>query len=341
MKKDDLQSELTAYCTSAFPDKEALTIDEPTNISNGWETEIYAFDLEHGPPGDRQSEELILRLYPDESAQATATREFRAMIRLFESGYPVPRILAQESEASPLDKPFILMERIDGQLMWSLLSVSPEEEQDKLISIFCELFVQLHRLDWTPFTEDIAGYNRGGPYIFVDKMLGEAEGALKRFKQYGYLPALAWIKDRRDMASCLRPSIVHWDFHPNNILVRDDGTAIVIDWSGLDISDYRFDLAWTLLLADAYSGDALRNQILSEYERQAGVAADQLTIFEVYACLRRLFSVTVSLSAGPEKLGMDPAAKALMQEQMAAHQRVYDLFLKRTGIRIREVEALF
>jgi len=341
MKKDDLQSELTAYCISAFPDKEALTIDKPTNISNGWETEIYAFDLKHGPAGDRQCEELILRLYPSENAREKAAREFRAMSRLFESGYPVPRVLTQENAAPPLEKPFILMERIDGQLMWGLISSAPKEEQDRLLLTFCELFTRLHQLDWTLFTGGSGRDSSAGPYQFVDRMLREGEEHLRLYEKTSFLPGLAWLEARRDSVPCPRPSVTHGDYHANNILVRDDGRSFVIDWSGFSITDYRFDLAWSLLLAYAYGGTEMRDHILHGYERLADTEVEQLAFFEAYSCLRRLFDISVSLSAGPEALGMDPAAKALIQEQMAAHQRVYDLFLERTGIRISEVEALF
>ena len=35
------------------------------------------------------------------------------------------------------------------------------------------------------------------------------------------------------MVPCRHPALVHGDFHPNNILLREDGSAVVIDWAGL------------------------------------------------------------------------------------------------------------
>ncbi len=51
---------------------------------------------------------------------------------------------------------------------------------------------------------------------------------------------------------CYHP--VHWDYHPGNVLLRDDSSAVVIDWTQIDVSDPRFDLAWTLLLVSSYEG---------------------------------------------------------------------------------------
>ena len=67
---------------------------------------------------------------------------------------------------------------------------------------------------------------------------------------------------------------------------------------------------------------------------------EQLAFFEVYACLKRLYSVVASLTYGPETLGMRPAAGAIMRRQLGASKRVYDLLLDRTGITVPEVEEI-
>jgi len=66
----------------------------------------------------------------------------------------------------------------------------------------------------------------------------------------------------------------------------------------------------------------------------------QLAIFEVFAFLNRLYSVALSLSHGPETLGIRPEAVTMMVQQMGPIERVYDLLLNRTGIVVPEVEEL-
>jgi Ser/Thr protein kinase RdoA (MazF antagonist) len=149
-----------------------------------------------------------------------------------------------------------------------------------------------------------------------------------------------WLIARRDTVPCLRPSPIHWDFHPGNILLGDDGSAKVIDWTQLAISDARFDLAWTLLLIGAYEGSRWREPILREYERLAGAKVEGLEYFDVYACLKRLFSIIISVKEGAEKLGMRPGAEATMKQQAGAIRRTRDLLLERSGIIVPEVEEL-
>jgi aminoglycoside phosphotransferase (APT) family kinase protein len=92
----------------------------------------------------------------------------------------------------------------------------------------------------------------------VEQALRRAHAALVQFALRGFLPIVAWLEERREAVPCLQPSLVHGDFHPNNILLREDGSAVVIDWAGLQASDARFDLAWTLLLVSTRSSVACR-----------------------------------------------------------------------------------
>ena len=340
--KDDIQHRLQTYCANAFPGKRDLRVTGLNNISSGWESDVYAFVLEHGRAGEREREDLVLRVYPGDDARVKSAREFRGMRWLHRAGYPVPEVLALENDDSPFGRPFVIMERIEGQLLWSLMFRG--ERQKELMTLFCKLLVGLHTLEWRPVVDDASRYasryDTGDPYTFVDRVLDSGRSTLARYPQSGFAPILEWLEVRRDQAPCPRPSFVHLDFHPENVLLRDDGTAVVIDWTQVDISDPRFDLAWTLLLVSTYEDIKWRDVILDEYERLAGSRVEQIEYFDVYVCVKRLFSVMVSLSEGAETMGMRPEAIAKMRQQMGATQKVYDLLLERTGIAIPEVEKV-
>jgi aminoglycoside phosphotransferase (APT) family kinase protein len=336
-----IQKLLQEYYAQVFPAKSGLQVKEFANITDGWESEIYSFVAEYGPKTERLREDLILRLYFGENAHTKAAHEFRSMSRLRRAGYPVPQVFLLEREHSPFGKPFIIMEKINGRVMWPLLTLAPPEEQHRLLTLFCTLFVQLHSLDWRFFVDSTDRYS--DPYLFVDQWLETARRSLESFPQVGLLPIVEWLQDRRDELFCQRPSPVHQDYHPNNVLVRDDGAAVVIDWTGFDVSDARFDLGWTLVLAHAYAGTQIRTSILTEYERLSGTVVKDKDIecFEVFACARRLFDVAVSVSAGAEKLGMRRETVNIMKQHREAHQRVYDVLRERTGMRVTPIEQLF
>jgi aminoglycoside phosphotransferase (APT) family kinase protein len=338
---DDMWQHLQTYYARTFPAQQEVQVSDLVNIAAGWECEIYSFAVEYGPAQERRQEELLLRIYPGDDAHAKSAREFHGMSQLHQVGYPVPRVLALERGNSPFGgKPFVIMKKVEGQVLWPLLFDSPEEKQQKLLTLFCELFVQLHALEWRPFVDDSEHYDIEDPYVFVDQWLNMAHDILARFSKTAFFPIVEWLEARRDVLPCLRPSPVHLDFHPNNILLRSDGSAAVIDWGHIEVSDPRLDLAWTLVLVSSYEGAEWRDRILHEYECLAGTNVEQIECFEVFACVKRLASVTISLLDGPEKLGMRPNAVAMMKQQMGATRKVYELLLERTGIRIGEVEKL-
>ena len=339
--RDTMQSSLQTYYVQAFPAKQGLRVTDLLSLTGGWESEMYALDVEYGPAENRRREVLVLRLYPGDQAHTKAAHEFRSLRHLHQAGYPVPYVHLLECTNAPFGMPFVIMERIAGQMMGLLLASACGEQQRELLTYFCTLFVQLHRLDWRPFVDAGAREATPGPYDFVERALRRVHDALAQFSLWSFLPIVAWLDERRDAVPCFQPALVHGDFHPNNILLRDDGAAVVIDWAGLQVSDARFDLAWTLLLVGTRGSVAWRDAILQEYERLVGTTVEQLEWFETFACLRRLRVLTVALSAGAEQLGLRPDAGTRMQQQMGAMHQVYALLIERTGMRVAEVEKLF
>ncbi len=336
----EVQDVLQAYYEDSLPTMSSVRIRDVANITTGWECDLYAYSLEHGQGANRVTEDLVLRLYSGEGAQDKSAREFRIIKRLYEVGYPVPRVDMLERERSPFGKPFIIMEKIDGNVLWSKLVSGDEKGMADFVSQFCALLVRLHQLDWRLFADVQERVRFQDPYVFVDEWIGIAEGFLGQFPNTGFLSIVDWLKERRGALPCRKPSLTHNDFHPSNILLRNAGSPVVIDWTGCRISDPRFDLAWTLILADSYSGSALSGRVLTEYERLSGVKVDALDPFIVFACTRRLFDAFVSLSFGAERMGMRPQAVASMKLNTAAYERVYWMLIERTGLTVTAVDEL-
>lgn len=307
-------------------------------ISDGWENEVYSFRMEYEK--DPEQKDLILRIYPGDYADRKAAREFNGMKKLHELGYPVPEVLILELDDSPFGKPFVIMERINGRSMRSVIDEASQEKKKELLALFCRMFVDLHTLDWRPFAQDPSIYEAGDPYAFINNLFSEAQGYIDRFQEKEFIPVLDWLKERYLDVPCERLSVVHLDYHPDNILLRDNGGAFVIDWTNIDVADFRYDLAWTILLISTYGIPGLRETVLGEYERVADCRIEQVEYFEVIASFRRLFSILVSLSAGADKLGMRPEAAAMMKEQTSHIENVYSILRNRTGITIPEIESL-
>ncbi|RPJ45140.1 MAG: hypothetical protein EHM21_09620 [Chloroflexi bacterium] len=329
---------LSDYYPRAFPDRSGAAIHDVIDLNTGWESEVHSFSVDWVQDGLPCSEDLILRIYPGQDAFSKAKKEYEALELLHRAGYPVPRVDRLELDPAPFGKPFLIMERIHGQPMWKPMFHGSWFKQHALRVKFCSLFSRLHTLDWRALVPDPEKHMPSAPNRLVEEYLLRLKPLIQAVPIPGFQTNWDWLDANCKDVPSAGPVLVHWDFHPENILLKENGEAVVIDWTGLELTDYRFDLAWTLLLLSAAEGSRHREPLLREYERQAGHRVQDMEVFDTFACLRRLFSIIVSLKYGADKLGMRPGAEAIMRRQAPAARRVYERLLTLTDLTIPEVE---
>jgi len=329
---------LAEYYSRQYPDRDSLAISEVNEITMGWETELYSFDVEFRKAGNLVRVERVVRLYPGISAAEKAVKEFKVMSRLSQAGYPVPEVLHLETDKETLGRPFIIMERVRGHNMTEGFLKSSGEKLDSLMTVFIKLFVDLHNLDGARlFPGD---YFVGDTATYVNRVLDSARENIEGHG-IGWLgPVLDWLNEHKAGVSTEGLSIVHKDFHPNNIIIREDGSPVVIDWGAVQAGDYRADIAWTILLMSTYWDPAVGKVILEKYQEISGREVRDFQFFEVLAVFRRLQDVSVSFTSGAEEMGMRPGAVEKMRQNSEHLQRVYSLLKERTELRIPEFEGL-
>ncbi len=332
----EIQPFLSLY-THAFPIRDHIQVTNCVNVSTGWEGDLLCLGLAYMEEGQLESEEVILKLYYGQDGIRKARQEFDNLHQLSHVGYPVPGPLFAALEASPFGRAAVAMKKIQGETAAHLFSLAQPERQQELVTQCCQLYLDLHRLDWASFIPNPARYRTRD---VIPAWIARAQAQCTQWLPGTFEPIIAWLQKRSGEVTCQSLSLVHGDFHLDNILIRDDGTAYVIDWTGTDISDYRFDLAWTLLLRRAEGATELASMILKTYEQLAGFSIEQLAFFEVTACLKRLFDIATSLQNGASAFGMKPGAEEDMRQQMERSQIVYHQLQKLTGCSLPAIEHL-
>lgn len=328
------RQELVDQLQKKYPHRKNLSINSLEEITEGWETTIISFSLDYEENARAQTDDMILRFYQGRDRKEQALKEFDVMERVALAGIPVPRVEVLAQESSALGNPYVVMEKIVGPTMDSVLQNASDDEIQRLMKLMVTHFVHLHQLSWQkifdPESRNTADTN--DPLSFVNMQLSELRETTDQFNLSEFDPFLRWLETRVEQGASNHSCVIHNDYHPLNILIRDDGSLAIIDWSFADIGDYRTDLAWSLLWFGVMVGRPYRSKFISIYEQIAGARVEHLRFFEVLKLTQRMLTIASWLDESVEI----PVKKITR----AAIRNEYKIHVLNPYLRLKEITAL-
>jgi aminoglycoside phosphotransferase (APT) family kinase protein len=322
---------------NTYPERENQEVYGVKEITKGWETDLFFFDLEFVEKGRLIKKELVARLHSGKYAENKTESEFNIINRLYAAGYPAPQVFAYETNNTLLGKPFLIMERIKGRDMIEDLLGADGKKFESLLDLFVRLMVELHELN--PAMIYPEGFDFGDAAGYTDRNLNRVRNNINTDLAW-LTPVIEWLEERKSMVKTERLSIIHQDFHPNNVMLREDDSPVVIDWTAAKAGDFREDLAWTVLLTSTYADPVLGKTIKETYQKVSGRNIIEFEFFEVMAILRRMIDVYVSFTSGAEERGMRQGAVEMMRKEQEPIRLVYGSLIERTGLKLKEFEEL-
>ncbi len=333
-KQKEISNGLIQFFKDTKPKMQNTKILNLNEISAGWETELYTFKMQYSENEGIRKKKLVIRMYPGNSAERKLVNEFYIYKNLSKQNYPVPKIHYMSTEKQYVGKPFLIMDWILGGTLDQKLSSQPEEA----FRLFCQLFVELHKLDWKPF---IMNRNLGeNSTSAIDTYLDSLENRVKQSKLTELNPILTWLRGERNRIKNEYLAIGHFDFHTFNILLSEKGEPYVIDWPSARVSDFRFDLGWTLTLYRVYSNRENRNTLFETYQEIAGKQIEHMDFFEVSAILRRLSDILETFKFSGESVGLRDGVVQMIKDSISHVENLNSYLEELTGIRIMEVDEL-
>jgi aminoglycoside phosphotransferase (APT) family kinase protein len=234
---------LEAFLKEALPGLEGPLVI--TQFPRGYSNLTYLLHFDN--------RELVLRRPPIGTKAKTAHdmhREYRILTALRPVFPYCPEPLVYTEEASIMDCPFYIMERLNGIILRKELPpglVFTPDQARRLFEKFLDVLVELHSLDY----KKIGLENFGKPEGYVRR---QVEGWSKRYRAArtpdvpDFEAVMAWIAEKIQPDSD-QSTVVHNDFRLDNMVLdeRDPFKIIgVLDWEMATIGDPLMDLGNTL-----------------------------------------------------------------------------------------------
>ncbi len=333
-KHNEISNGLIQFFKDTKPKILNAKILDLNEISAGWETELYSFEMHYSENDGIKIKKLVIRMYPGDSAERKLTNEFFIYKNLSKQNYPVPKIHYMSTEKQYVGKPFLIMDWIPGGTLDKKLSSEPEEAY----RLFCQLFVDLHKLDWKPFLRN-HNFEKNSTSS-IDTYLDSYEKRVKQYKLVELEQILTWLRGERNRIENEYLALGHFDFHTFNVLLNENGEPFVIDWPAARVSDFRFDLGWTLTLSRVYSNLENRNTLFETYQEIAGKQIEHMDFFEVSAILRRLIDILEIFKSNGESSGLRNGVAQMIKDSISHVENLNSYLEELSGIRILEVDEL-
>jgi aminoglycoside phosphotransferase (APT) family kinase protein len=214
--------------------------EAPKPLSGGFDTTILAFRL-RGAPAEWERP-LILRVMTRSDQGPRVLREAAVHAALVQAGFPAPRVLLHEADLAPLGLPFLVMERLPGETMWSALAKAGPLAFLTMPRQLAELHVRLHRVSVDTVRESAGALGVDPAVMGVQADVERLHRRIVRDGLKALRPAADWLVGHFP-APVQAAVICHADFHPLNIMMDGNRLSGVIDWANVVIGEPAYDVA--------------------------------------------------------------------------------------------------
>ncbi len=232
---------LQAYLARTLPGDDAPLVVE--RIRGGHSNETFFVT--------RGDERYVLRRPPRGPLLPTAhdvRREYRALVGLAQTTFPVPRPILMCDDTSVIGAPFYLMERVPGVVVRGALPPAFDDEVTRrgLGEELIDRLADLHAVDW----QAIGLGDFGKPEGYIERQIRRWTGQLdaSRNRPLPDLDAVtAWLQTHLPPPN--PATIVHGDYRLDNAMYAPEPPArilAILDWEMATLGDPLADLGYLL-----------------------------------------------------------------------------------------------
>ena len=246
---DEIETRFFNYLSERIGD---FTVTEHLEVmAGGNEAYLYRFRISGIEDYDSR---LVLRLFPSYNHEETAN--WQAMIHnlLREEGLPVPKVYLTTSDTSILGGSFLVMDYVEGE------AIDPGVDPSVLV-LTAKTQAMLHLKEGKKISEKIIAQGHSAGSHNYEGRINWLVNHAEEYPSIG--AAVKWlVENRPDEPET--PSVIHGDFHPMNLLVKDGEVNAILDWSGFMVGDPMYGLGWTKALFIATGKSELPEDVFNQ-----------------------------------------------------------------------------
>jgi aminoglycoside phosphotransferase (APT) family kinase protein len=239
---------------------------------------------------------IMVKTYRGMRRAEKAMHEAKALLALRKAGFPAPSLYYSTGSDEPLGEPFLVQERLPGTPLGALVLAKPDQI-DLWIERVAVLMIRLHALSWEEhfydFRVDVSAIE------FAERQVRWWAQQAESVKAARLREGFAWLRNnayRTRYAS--RMSVVHGDFHPNNVMAHNNRIVGVLDWGELIVADPAIDVGWSRMVLTTEVSAELGDTFAEAYTRISPGVIESLHFWEVFAACKRLTSMIVRRERG-------------------------------------------
>ena len=184
------------------------------------------------------------------------------MMALAMSAVPVPKVLAQCTDAAVLGQPFYVMEKVDGHICRASLPQGYADTPDQRRAIgesLVRVLGNLHAVE----PAQVALADLGRPHSYLDRQLARWQGQWEATRLDGH-DALTTLHAELTAATPTsnRAALVHGDYRLDNAMLHPNNPgeiAAVLDWEMATLGDPLADLGLLLVYWTQADDDGQRD----------------------------------------------------------------------------------
>ena len=270
------KQEILEEMTKIFPGSSRNEIND-FSILQGADTITYSFTLIQ----EEIKRDLILRIFREISDRAED--EFLAQHALSLANIAVPKPFCWKKESPIISKSYIVMEKIPGNILADcFIACENEDERNDLVNLFIKELVNIHNLNLKKFPFLGGDYLQDNPFAFVDRKLYRPMELVKFYDIAELIPLLEWLEKNKKRTN--RLSLIHGDYHMNNVILTPKKDISIVDWSSIQFGDNRYDLAFSIVATSSLGMDVTK-QFTSIYEDFSRERVENIEYFKVLSIL--------------------------------------------------------